>query len=136
MNKFEKCKTCNRYKTCEYLTIGEICSGKGYAATANETICDCFQGKTVDIEICPNDFEVRLDLVVEKKKVSRIWGQVKDTYGYCVENALVILLKPQYVRGEIEYFPVATTVSDSMGFYQFEIDNLEKGLNYRVSVGK
>lgn len=136
MNKFEKCKTCNKFKTCEYLRIGAVCGGTQYVATSNEVLCECLQGKTADVEICQKDVDIRVDLVVDKKKVLRLWGQIKDNSGYVVENALITLLKPQYVRGEIEYFPIATTLSDCMGFYQFQIEKLEKNLTYKVNVGK
>lgn len=135
MNKFEKCKTCSKCNTCEYLERGDICHGKLYS-TSFESTFDCVQGRTVDIDIKHDDCDIRLDLIVEKKRLSKLWGQVKDKYGMCIEGALVSLLKPQYVRGEIEYHPVATTISDCYGFYQFEIDQLERGLKYRVTVGK
>jgi hypothetical protein len=135
MNKFEKCKTCSNFRGCKYIEKGELCYEK-LNPTAYETTCECVQGKTVDIGINHNDSEIRLDLIIEKKKVSKLWGQVKDTKGFAVEGALVSLLKPQYIRGNLEYYPISTTISDCMGFYQFEIDQLEKGLKYRVSAGK
>lgn len=136
MNKFEKCKTCDKFRYCEYLRKGDTCNGRNYSITTNESACECIQGKTVDVELKQSDCDVRLDLVVEKKRFLKLWGQVKDTHGAFVEDALVTLFKPQYIRGEIEYLPISTTISDCMGFYQFEIDQLEKDLKYRVSVGK
>lgn len=105
--------------------------------TAHESNCNYIKGTTTDLEINNNNnSDIRLDFIIEKKYLSKLWGQVKDTDGKCVEDAFVILLKPKYIKGIVEYFPIATTVSDCMGFYQFEIDSLEKGLKYRVSVGK
>lgn len=135
MNKFEKCKTCNRFNDCEYLKTGNTCHGKLYS-TSFESTFDCVQGKTIDIDIKHSDCDIRLDLIVEKKKLCKLWGQVKDKDGNFIDGALVSLLKPQYVCGKIEYFPVATTISDCSGFYQFEIDQLEKGLKYKVTVSK
>lgn len=111
-------------------------NNENFSHTIHENICECMRGKTVDVDLKHSDCDIRLDLIVERKRISRLWGQVKDTNGNYVENALVTLLRPQYKRGVIEYFPVTTTLSDCMGFYQFEIDKLEKGLQYRVTVGK
>lgn len=104
--------------------------------TVNESMYNYFQGKTVDVEIQKNDSDIRLDLEVKRKISFKLWGQVKDSQGKFVEDAFVILLKPKYIRGEIEYIPISTTVSDSIGFYQFDIEKLEKGLKYKVSVSK
>lgn len=135
MNKFEKCKSCSKYRTCEYIQKGEVCHGQLYS-TSYENTFDCIQGKTVEIDLKHEDCDIRLDLIVEKKSVSKLWGQVKDKYGECIEGALVTLLKPQYIRGQLEYCQVSTTISDCMGFYQFETDQCERNLKYRVSVGK
>lgn len=105
-------------------------------STTNESVCNYMQGQTKDLEIKEEDVDIRLDFEVEKKTTSKLWGQVKDTDGRCVEGAFVMLLKPKYIRGNIEYVPIATAVSDCMGFYQFEIDQIEKGCKYKVSVGK
>lgn len=131
----DKCQSCNQYDNCEYLQKGEICPDD-INSTFYETTCEFFKGRTAELVICENDFDVRLDLTIDKKKVGKVWGQVKDDTGKCVENALVTLLEPKYVRGYVEYFPIATTLSDCMGFYQFQIAKLEAGLKYRVNVAK
>lgn len=135
MSNFFKCKTCRLHKSCEYLKRGEICNQAIHATTYEEEY-SCVKGDAVKIDFNTNEGDVRLDLVVERKNISKLWGQVKDIDGNYVDYAMVTLLKPQYVRGEIEYFPIATTFSDCMGFYHFEINKLENGLKYVVSTSK
>lgn len=135
MSKFVDCKTCKNYGNCDYLKKGTVCYGNLYS-TSFESKFDCIQGKSVDVELIEDNSDLRLDLIVDKKNIFKIWGQVKDSYDMYIEGVLVNLLKPHYVRGEIEYNLIATTTTDCFGFYQFEIDELEKGLKYRVTVGE
>lgn len=135
MNIYDKCKSCKLYNDCEYIKLGSTCNSTIHASAYEEEF-SCINGDPVQIELQSRDSDVRLDLVVEKKHVAKLWGQVKDVEGNIIDCAMVTLLKPQYIRGKIEYFPLNTTFSDSLGFYHFEIDKLDKGLQYVVSVSK
>lgn len=135
MKRNDKCKQCNLYTQCEYLKKDEVCNDNMHITTYEEEF-SFIKGEPIQIEVSSNDSDIRLDLVVEKKKASKLWGQVKDLDGKYIEHAMVTLLKPQYIRGKIEYFSVGTTFSDCFGFYHFEIEKLDKGLKYMISVSK
>lgn len=135
MKKLDNCNLCNLYTNCDFVKRGETCNKKLHVSSYEEEF-SCIKGKPVQIELKSNDSDIRLDLIVEKRQFSKLWGQIKDPLGNCVEYAMITLLKPQYIRGKIEYIPVETTFSDCFGFYHFEIDKLDKGLKYMVSVSK
>lgn len=98
--------------------------------------CDSVKGNAMDIELKKNDCEIRADIVVEREKCVRLWGQVKDCDGNPVKDALVKLLKPVYRYGKIEYVGVAHTITDCLGFYQFDLCPEDEKTKFRVIVGK
>lgn len=110
-----------------------MCEEKVY----HEESCELIKGNAINVELNKCDCEVRADIKVERKHCVRIWGQVTDCYGKPVREALVKLLKPYYCKGYIDYVGVAHTVTDCLGFYQFDVcysdDDKSK---YRVLVGK
>ncbi|MGL6106065.1 hypothetical protein [Romboutsia sp.] len=103
-------------------------------STIYEDICGYIQGSTDNLEFKSSVSDVRVDLIVEQKKFLKLWGQVKDCDNISIQGVIVTLLKPEYINNKIEYKVVKTTKSDCMGIYQFEIDELDKGLKYRVVV--
>ena len=66
--------------------------------------------------------------MLEETRGLKIWGQVKDSYGMNVERAIVTLFRNTF-NESIDYIPVATTFTDSMGFYEFYIEQFERGKN-------
>lgn len=99
--------------------------------------CESVKGNAFDIELRNHDCEVRVDMIVNRrKKCVRLWGQVKDCEGIPVEEALVKLLKPRFINGKIEYEGVAHTQTDCLGFYQFEVCAEDDNAKFRVIVGK
>lgn len=84
--------------------------------------CELIEGASADVHVNRNECEVRADIVVERRRSVRIWGQVLTTDHSPVENALVQLVR---VSAKCEcgkvYEGIAHTVTDSKGFYQFEV---------------
>ena len=103
-------------------------------STVYEDICGYIQGSTNNLEFEERASDIRVDLIVEQKKFLKIWGQVKDSDDISIQGVIVTLLKPEYINSKIEYKAIKTTKSNCMGIYQFEIDELDKGLKYRVVV--
>lgn len=81
------------------------------------------KGNVIDLDLNKSDSEVRADILVENKKKCciRVWGQIKDCDGNPVQDALVKLLESYCCHGKIEYKGVAHTVTDCLGYYQFEV---------------
>lgn len=98
--------------------------------------CEFIDGNSLEIEVSNQDCEVRADIEVARRKMIRVWGQVKDCNGEPVPGALVKLLKPIYVCGKIRYTGVAHTVTDCLGFYQFDLCPTCKPTKFRILVGK
>lgn len=108
-------------------------------SSINENNCRCFKGIPVEFSLkdrLKNKEEVKVDLMIEEKIICNVWGQVIDINQKPVDDALITLLKPKYSNGRYEYIPVATTLSDFEGFYQFEVKPLKNGLKYKVIAGK
>jgi hypothetical protein len=103
----------------------------------NEESCEIIKGNAINVELNKCDCEVRADIKVERKHCIRIWGQVTDCSGKPVSEALVKLLKPYPKQGCVEYAGISHTVTDCLGFYQFDVcfcdDDKSK---YRILVGK
>lgn len=134
MNKFDKCKACHKVKECMYLARGENCYEK-LNVIAYESKCDCVQGKSLELNINQDDCDIRLDLILDEVKGIKIWGQVTNSYKVEVEGALVTLFK-RSLNEKLEYIPIATTLTDYKGFYQFYIDKYEEGDKYKLSANK
>lgn len=103
----------------------------------HEDTCELVRGNAINLDLNRCDCEVRADIKVETKNCVRIWGQVTDCYGKPVKDALVKLIKPYFSKGCIEYTGVAHTVTDCLGFYQFDICQCDdEKAKYRVLVSK
>ncbi|GFP74491.1 hypothetical protein [Clostridium fungisolvens] len=99
-------------------------------------LCEYVLGNTIDIEVKHDDCEIKADVILERKKCVRVWGQVKDNNGMPVKCALIKLLKPVYKFGKVEYAGIAHTVTDCLGFYQFDLCAEEENTKFRILVGK
>ncbi len=99
-------------------------------------ICDNIKGNAIEVEVKPKDCEIRADIIVAKERCVRLWGQVKDCEGKPVKDALVKLLKPIWKYGRIEFIGIAHTMTDCLGFYQFDLCTEEENTKFRVIVGK
>lgn len=89
-------------------------------------------GNSVNFAVCPSDSEIKADIIVGYRNSVRVWGQVKDCNGQPVGNAYVKLVKmtPKGLVG------IAHTISDCLGFYQFDICPCTDGCDFTVIVGK
>lgn len=86
--------------------------------------CEFIEGnvsRPIKIDPSKKICEIRADIIVNRKKSVRIWGQVKDCKGHPVQCALVKLVKKVVKCGKVEYEGVAHVVTDCLGFYQFDI---------------
>lgn len=101
---------------------------------AYENNLTCFESKTLDVEFENREREIKLDIVLQEKQISKIWGRIVDSNHKPVENAIVTLLRPEYIHFKLEYIQINTTLSDGDGFYEFEISESNKNVNYVVSV--
>ncbi|MDD5018754.1 MAG: hypothetical protein PHO15_11740 [Eubacteriales bacterium] len=98
--------------------------------------CEFVRGNTVVIEAKKDDCEIHADVLVKKERCVRVWGQVKDCDGMPVEGALVKLVREVCESGKTMLIGVAHTVTDCLGFYQFDICTRKKKGIYRIIVGK
>lgn len=118
-------------------SCNEICdSYKLYNFKFGKEIIKTFNPNIAEFTCAPNDCEVRIDLNIAKTDSAVIWGEVRDKCETPVENVLVTLLKPVYIRGCIEYIKECTTLTNCIGYYQFHIDYCDKDTNYKVVLGK
>ena len=98
--------------------------------------CESIVGNFFDVALNKNDCEVRADIIVSRKKSVRLWGQVKDCEDEPIKDALIKLLKPIYKKGKIEYIGIAHTITDCLGFYQFDVCPEDDCAKYRVIASK
>jgi len=122
---------------------------KGIDIDAETLKTDCFPIETCEtiegnvtkpiqigknIKVC----EIKADIEVNRRKTVRLWGQVKDCNGIPVRCALVKLVREITLGKYSRYIGIAHTITDCLGFYQFEIGIPEgdEKPKYRVIAGK
>lgn len=112
------------------------CNHNNHDCRYNKEYCDNIKGNAADVEFKKNDCEVRADIIVGRERCVRLWGQIKDCEGNPVKDALIKLLKPVYRYGKIDYVGVAHTITDCLGFYQFDVCPEDENTKFRVIVSK
>ncbi|MGL4989944.1 MAG: hypothetical protein ACRCYC_10355 [Paraclostridium sp.] len=65
--------------------------------------------------------DLKIDISTTTHNGVNIWGQVKNKNDECIPFAFVKLVKPHLLNGIISFEEIAHCVSDSSGFYQFNI---------------
>ena len=103
--------------------------------------CEYIEGnvsKRIEIDKHTKACEIRADLEVAKRKTIRIWGQIRDCKGKPVKCALIKLVKEVKKHCKTEYEGVAHTITDCLGFYQFDIcaPKDHKSIKFRIIVSK
>ena len=103
----------------------------------NCEICELIPGTNIDVQVNKHECEIRADIVVEKKKSVRIWGQVMTCDHKPVEDALVELVRvvSKCECGKKVYEGIAHTYSDCKGFYQFDVCDFKDDM-FKIIVGK
>lgn len=89
-------------------------------------------GNSVDFSLNSEDSEIKADVIVGYRNSVRVWGQVKDCDGRPIGCAYVKLVK-MTADGLVG---IAHTISDCLGFYQFDICPCKDGCDFTVIVGK
>lgn len=89
-------------------------------------------GNSVNFSVGSNDSEIKADIIVGYRNSVRVWGQVKDCNGQAIGCAYVKLVK-MTKHGLVG---IAHTISDCLGFYQFDICPCTDGCDFTVIVGK
>lgn len=89
-------------------------------------------GNSVDFTVDKCDSEIKADLTVSYRDTVRVWGQIRDCNGNPVEFAYLKLIK-MTCDG---YVGIAHTITDCLGFYQFDICQCNDGTSYRLLVSK
>lgn len=98
--------------------------------------CEHIEGNVIEVDVKKDDCEIRADIKVDRRRTVRLWGQVKDCDKKPVKCALVKLVKVTYKHGKVEIEGVAHTVTDCMGFYQFDICTPKKEEKFKVIISK
>ncbi len=94
-------------------------------------------GNSIDIVPQTCDSEIKADIVVSEFHSVRLWGQIVNCNGTSVANALIKLVKiVTDCKGKTVYQGIAHTVSDSDGFYQFDLCVDTANTKYKVLVNK
>ncbi len=89
-------------------------------------------GNSVDFSIDECDSEIKADLTVTTRSSVRLWGQIKDCNGDPVPYACLKLIK----NTNKGYVGVGHTMTDCLGFYQFDICPCVDGVDFRLLVSK
>lgn len=100
-------------------------------------------GNSIDIKIPTRDVaEIRADVVMESSyqedycDVVRVWGQVLDKSGCPIPYALLKLVKVIDMPEGKKYQGMAHGISDSNGFYQFDVYYCEGNEYYKIIVSR
>lgn len=129
-------KWCHKYLEKNIApTCQEVNKTKYYNYNVEKEIIKSSNGGVLEFTIMPGDCEVKGDLVVAEKDTLRIWGEVKDCKNYPQNGVLVTLLRPEYINGKCEYVAECSTYTNSIGYYQFQMDIMGGDTNYKVAVG-
>ena len=93
-------------------------------------------GASETFNILNDGCELKIDILAQTHSGSTIWGKIKDTDGNSISNALVRLVQASYTNNSIEYINIAKCISDSNGFYQFNINPSKDDSAYKIMVSK
>ena len=93
-------------------------------------------GDSDTFNITTYDNELKVDVLAKEHSTSRIWGQIKESNGSVVPEALVKLVKPTFNNGIVEYTDIAKCISDLNGFYQFMVDFTPDDAAYKILISK
>lgn len=106
------------------------------------TIVNCiykslFSGNITDISLegCVAS-EIRSDIVLKKYDDIQIWGYIRNSKGFIVENALVELHKVLHSGEKETYCCLTQTLSDCNGFYQINLSMAQCNTCYKIIVEK
>lgn len=97
---------------------------------------DSIEGNVLEVDINKDDSEIEANVEVTRKRKVRLWGQVKDSTGEYVKCVLVNLIKQTYKNNKIEFESIAHTVTDCMGFYQFDISPPKYKEHFFIMISK
>ncbi len=89
-------------------------------------------GNSVKFSIDDCDKEIKADITVDKRDTVRVWGQINDCEGNPVPYAYVKLAK---ICGN-SLHGIAHTITDCLGYYQFDICTKVDGCEFTLIVGK
>lgn len=90
-------------------------------------------GNSIDFCVDERDREIKADITVNYRDSVRIWGQIRDCSNKPVPYAYLKLIK---VSSDGGYEGIAHTMSDCLGFYQFDVCPCQDGTCFRILVGK
>lgn len=126
------------YRYCDSCGKSYEYSGK---CVVDEADCEFIEGnvsKGITISKNTKPCEIRVDVKVKKRRTIRLWGQVKDCEGKPVKCALVKLVKEVKHDCRTEFQGVAHSITDCLGFYQFDVCIPENSVpvTFRVFVSK
>ena len=94
-------------------------------------------GNSTDLEVNFCESEIKADVVVSEHNSVRLWGRIVNCDNEPISNALIKLLRIEYCGDIANYEGVAHTISDSDGFYQFEIFSGDReNTYYKLIVSK
>lgn len=94
-------------------------------------------GSYTEFQVGPCQSEIRADITVTEFSTVRVWGQVKNSCGQPVPGVLLKLVRmARDGEGRPGYRGIAHTVSDSGGFYQFDVCAKDTGACYRILASK
>ncbi|MGL4762155.1 MAG: hypothetical protein ACRCWG_11965 [Sarcina sp.] len=96
----------------------------------------CATGSSETFSLLSDDCDIKVDILAQRYGGTSIWGQIKDECGQTIPGAFVKLIKPVYQNNEIEYISISKCVSDSNGFYQFNLETINDDSAYKIIVSK
>ncbi|SHJ46041.1 hypothetical protein SAMN02745163_02031 [Clostridium cavendishii DSM 21758] len=105
---------------------------------SNKHNCNCNEDSSYvignSVKFCINEFdnEIKADVTVNTRNTVRVWGQIIDCNGKPVPYAYVKLAK--VCGNSLE--GVAHTITDCLGYYQFDVCPSIEGFEFTLIVGK
>lgn len=122
----------SNYKSSEenYCTLEDNYRGNSCRNYNNEEV----NGNYVDLELYPEDLEVKADITVKRRNSVKVWGEVKDSMGVPLCNVMVKIMKHVKYNNGNKLINIATTKTDNRGYYQFKLQLSEQCEKYRVAL--
>lgn len=105
-----------------------------YKFTYSLEKCSNIISKSVKIPIDYKYCDYKKDIILNNIKYTRIFGEVKDDNNELAEGIYVTLYKYEVVNYKTQYIPMADTITDKDGQFQFIITDEKFDDNFKVKV--
>lgn len=112
------------------------CYDSEYKCNYDIEKCSSIISKNIKLSIDFSQNDFKKDIILNKIEYFRIIGTVLDENSKVVKDVYITLYRYELINYKTEYIPMAETISDGDGFFQFIIPTTDLTDNFKVKVSK